>query len=139
MNRRITYKAFCCCLTCRLEPLPTELKYVSLANRYKCVVRGCNWTRGNLGQFKAHFMSKHASVSIGVCPHCQETFKKDNNVDFFGLILNHAFLHGNIVNQCGICDTIFANDFNVIKHILTKHGSEPCQYRRDIRCVDRIE
>ncbi|XP_055305924.1 uncharacterized protein LOC129570372 [Sitodiplosis mosellana] len=127
----------------RTTPIPAEFACVSVKNRYQCSARSCKLAFQQPANFKKHFMVYHKTANKVVCPHCGEVMKRDEScVDFFGVILNHCYMHGTIVDQCHICDMIFPNDFNILSHFLGKHDRDVCRYRRDFRNakeIDRME
>lgn len=124
------------------KPIPTKYHCLSLKNRYQCVVDDCKQIFQRSTQYKTHFMRWHKAATNIVCPHCDEVLMKNQrdvtSFDILGIVLNHLYRHGNIVNQCYACEEIFPNDFNVLKHLLDEHGHDECRYRRDIRDIKGI-
>lgn len=119
----------------RSTPIATKYQCLPVKNRYQCVVRDCNWIFKGPGPYKAHFMRWHRAATNIVCPHCDEALaaRQRDVIDFFGEVLNHLYLHGNIVNECHACNKVFSNDTTVLKHFLGEHGCDECRYRRDLR------
>lgn len=130
-------------------PITTIYRHISPTHRYRCSIRGCDLNCGNSTNFRQHLISNHRQARTYNCIHCQKMIHCENGSSeaMLNAVINHILLHSSIVIECSVCTAnstraVFSSVYNVLTHMLMRHGAVNMMYRRDHRdamTVHRME